>query len=282
MRKKQTYRIVTTKSLFEMKDNGEKISMLTAYDYSIAKIIDRAGIDVVLVGDSASNVFAGHETTLPITLDQMIYHATSVVKATNRALVVVDLPFGSYQSDSNSALKSAIRIMKESGAHAVKLEGGERVIPQITAMVNAGIPVMGHIGLTPQSVHQMSGFKVQGKGVSSAKKLIEDSLKIQEAGAFSLVLEGIPTELAKIITERLEIPTIGIGAGPYCDGQIQVFHDILGLDKSFNPKHGKKYTNLQDEITKAIKSYKKEVTTKKFPTSKNSTKLNSSVLKSIS
>ena len=273
---------ITIQDILDFKKSKTPFATLTAYDFTSAKIVDSVAIPLILVGDSAAMVMLGHNNTLPVSMEEMKLFVKAVSNGAKNALIVADMPFMSYQSSVEKALENAGQFLKECGANAVKLEGGERVIPQITAMVNAGIPVMGHIGLTPQSVHQMSGFKVQGKGVSSAKKLIEDSLKIQEAGAFSLVLEGIPTELAKIITERLEIPTIGIGAGPYCDGQIQVFHDILGLDKSFNPKHGKKYTNLQDEITKAIKSYKKEVTTKKFPTSKNSTKLNSSVLKSIS
>ena len=266
----------------DFKKSKTPFATLTAYDFTSAKIVDSVGIPLILVGDSAAMVMLGHNNTLPVSMEEMKLFVKAVSNGAKNALIVADMPFMSYQSSVEKALENAGQFLKECGANAVKLEGEERVIPQITAMVNAGIPVMGHIGLTPQSVHQMSGFKVQGKGVSSAKNLIEDSLKIQQAGAFSLVLEGIPTELANIITERLDIPTIGIGAGPYCDGQIQVFHDILGLDISFNPKHGKKYTNLQDDITKAIKSYIKEVSTKKFPTSKNSTKLNSSVLKSIS
>ena len=273
---------ITIQDILDFKKSKTPFATLTAYDFTSAKIVDSVAIPLILVGDSAAMVMLGHNNTLPVSMEEMKLFVKAVSNGAKNALIVADMPFMSYQSSVEKALENAGQFLKECGANAVKLEGGERVIPQITAMVNAGIPVMGHIGLTPQSVHQMSGFKVQGKGVSSAKKLIEDSLKIQEAGAFSLVLEGIPTELAKIITERLVIPTIGIGAGPYCDGQIQVFHDILGLDKSFNPKHGKKYTNLQDDITKAIKSYIKEVSTKKFPTSKNSTKLNSSVLKSIS
>ena len=273
---------ITIQDILDFKKSKTPFATLTAYDFTSAKIVDSVAIPLILVGDSAAMVMLGHNNTLPVSMEEMKLFVKAVSNGAKNALIVADMPFMSYQSSVEKALENAGQFLKECGANAVKLEGGERVIPQITAMVNAGIPVMGHIGLTPQSVHQMSGFKVQGKGVSSAKKLIEDSLKIQEAGAFSLVLEGIPTELAKIITETLDIPTIGIGAGPYCDGQIQVFHDILGLDKSFNPKHGKKYTNLQDDITKAIKSYIKEVSTKKFPTSKNSTKLNSSVLKSIS
>ena len=273
---------ITIQDILDFKKSKTPFATLTAYDFTSAKIVDSVGIPLILVGDSAAMVMLGHNNTLPVSMEEMKLFVKAVSNGAKNALIVADMPFMSYQSSVEKALENAGQFLKECGANAVKLEGEERVIPQITAMVNAGIPVMGHIGLTPQSVHQMSGFKVQGKGVSSAKNLIEDSLKIQQAGAFSLVLEGIPTELAKIITERLDIPTIGIGAGPYCDGQIQVFHDILGLDISFNPKHGKKYTNLQDDITKAIKSYIKEVSTKKFPTSKNSTKLNSSVLKSIS
>jgi len=266
----------------DFKKSKSPFATLTAYDYTSAKILDSAGIPLILVGDSAAMVMLGHENTLPISMSEMKIFVKAVSRGAQSALIVADMPFMTYQTSVEKALENAGQFLKGCNANAVKLEGGERVLPQIKAMVNAGIPVMGHIGLTPQSVNQMSGFKVQGKGVSSAKQLIEDSISIQEAGAFSIVLEGIPTELAKIITEKLAIPTIGIGAGPYCDGQIQVFHDILGLDKSFIPKHAKKYTDLQSEIKKSIKTYINEVSTKKFPTDKNSTKLNSTVLKSIS
>jgi len=272
---------ITIQNILDFKKSDIPFATLTAYDYTSAKIVDSAGIPLILVGDSAAMVMLGHNNTLPISMEEMKLFVKAVSKGAKNALVVADMPFMSYQSSVKNSLENAGEFIKECGANAVKLEGGEQIIPQITAMVDAGIPVMGHIGLTPQSVHQMSGFKVQGKSVSSAKKLIKDSLKIQDAGAFSLVLEGIPSELAKIITKNLEIPTIGIGAGPHCNGQIQVFHDILGLDNSFNPKHGKIYINLQNKIIKAIKSYKTEVKEKKFPTPKNSTKLNSSVLKSI-
>ena len=267
MKKKQTYRIVTTKSLFEMKDNGEKISMLTAYDYSTAKIIDRSGIDVILVGDSASNVFAGHETTLPITLDQMIYHATSVVKATNRALVVVDLPFGSYQSDSNSALKSAIRIMKESGAHAVKLEGGESQVQSIERILQAGIPVMGHLGLTPQSIYKFGTYTVRAQEKIEAEKLISDSLLLEEIGCFGIVLEKIPAKLASKIASKLRIPIIGIGAGKNVDGQVLVVNDLLGMNKEFSPRFLRRYADLDSLIDKAVKNYCNDVKKGNFPNS---------------
>ena len=266
----------------DLKKSKKPFTAITAYDYTSAKIVDSTDIPIILVGDSVAMVMLGHENTLPVTMDQMKIFVQAVSRGTQNALIVADMPFMSYQASIEEALRNAGQFLKECNANAVKLEGGERVLPQISSMVEAGIPVMGHIGLTPQSVHQMSGFKVQGKGINSAKKLIEDALSIQNAGAFSLVLEGIPTELAKIITEKLEIPTIGIGAGPFCDGQIQVFHDILGLDISFNPKHAKKYTDLQNTIKEALNSYIDEVSSGKFPNEKNSTKLNASVLKSIS
>ena len=265
MKKKQIYRIVTTRSLFEMKQNNEKISMLTAYDYSMAKIIDKAGIDVILVGDSASNVFAGHETTLPITLDQMIYHASSVVKATKRALIVVDLPFGSYQSDSSGALKSAIRIMKESGAHAVKLEGGESQKQSIERILQAGIPVMGHLGLTPQSIYKFGTYTVRAQEKIEAEKLINDSLLLEKLGCFAIVIEKIPAKLATKIASKLSIPIIGIGAGNNVDGQVLVINDMLGMNKEFSPRFLRRYADLYTLINEAVKNYSNDVKKGKFP-----------------
>ncbi len=265
MKKKQIYRIVTTRSLFEMKQNNEKISMLTAYDYSMAKIIDKAGIDVILVGDSASNVFAGHETTLPITLDQMIYHASSVVKATKRALIVVDLPFGSYQSDSSGALKSAIRIMKESGAHAVKLEGGESQKQSIERILQAGIPVMGHLGLTPQSIYKFGTYTVRAQEKIEAEKLINDSLLLEKLGCFAIVIEKIPAKLAAKIASKLSIPIIGIGAGNNVDGQVLVINDMLGMNKEFSPRFLRRYADLYTLIDEAVKNYSNDVKNGEFP-----------------
>lgn len=265
MNKNQTYRIVTTKSLFEMKRNNDKISMLTAYDYSMAKIIDRAGIDVILVGDSASNVFAGHETTLPITLDQMIYHATSVVKAVKRSLVIVDLPFGSYQSDSSGALKSAIRIMKESRAHAVKLEGGETQKQSIERILQAGIPVMGHLGLTPQSIYKFGTYTVRAQEKVEAEKLLNDSLLLEEIGCFGIVLEKIPAKLASKIASKLSIPVIGIGAGKNVDGQVLVINDMLGMNKEFSPRFLRRYADLDSLVNKAVKNYSNDVKKGNFP-----------------
>ena len=262
---KKDYKRITTKSLIEMKANGEKISMLTAYDYTMAKIVDTAGIDVILVGDSASNVMAGHETTLPITLDQMIYHASSVVRAIERALVVVDLPFGSYQSDPKEALRSSIRIMKESGGHAVKLEGGKEIKESIKKILNAGIPVMGHLGLTPQSIYQFGTYKVRAKEDAEAEKLIKDAKILEELGCFALVLEKIPADLAKKVSESISIPTIGIGAGPDCDGQVLVYHDMVGMNKGFSPKFLRRYLDLYTEITGAVSQYVKDVKDVSFP-----------------
>lgn len=259
---------VTTHTLLAMKANAEKIAMLTAYDYSTALILDDAGIDVLLVGDSASNVMAGHETTLPITLDQMIYHASSVVRAVNRALVVVDLPFGSYQGNSKEALQSSIRIMKESGAHAVKLEGGAEVRESIERIVSAGVPVMGHLGLTPQSIYKFGTYTVRAKEEAEAKKLIEDAQVLQDAGCFALVLEKIPAALAMKVSESLNIPVIGIGAGPHVDGQVLVVNDLLGLTKGFKPRFLRQYLNLYEEINTAVKSYITDVKTKDFPNEK--------------
>src|ERR1700754_3067639 len=256
---------VTTHTLQRMKINGEKISMITAYDYSFAKIFDAAGIDVILVGDSASNVMAGHETTLPITLDQMIYHASSVIRGTNHCFVVVDLPFGSYQSNSKEALHSAIRIMKETGAHAVKLEGGEEIIESVKLIVAAGIPVMGHLGLTPQSIYKFGTYTVRAKEEDEANKLRNDAKLLQEAGCFAMVLEKIPATLAKEVSESLVVPTIGIGAGKHCDGQVLVMHDMLGINQEFKPRFLRQYLNLHEQVTGAVKHYISDVKSKDFP-----------------
>jgi 3-methyl-2-oxobutanoate hydroxymethyltransferase len=259
------YKRVTTNVLQEMKNSNEKITMLTSYDYTLAKIVDNAGIDVILVGDSASNVMAGHETTLPITLDNMIYHASSVVRAAKRSLVVVDLPFGSYQGDSRVALESSIRIMKESGAHAVKLEGGGEIIESVERILTAGIPVMGHLGLTPQSIYKFGTYTVRAKENAEAKKLLEDAEILEKAGCFSIVLEKIPAELAKKVASKLNIPVIGIGAGADVDGQVLVLHDMLGMTHEFNPRFLRRYLNLFEEINLAIQNYAKDVKEKKFP-----------------
>lgn len=256
---------VTTHVLQEMKAGGEKISMLTAYDYTMAKIVDHAGIDVILVGDSASNVMAGHETTLPITLDQMIYHASSVVRAVDRALIVVDLPFGTYQGNSKEALNTAIRVMKESGAHAVKLEGGQEVTESIQRILTAGIPVMGHLGLTPQSIYKFGTYNVRAKEEAEALKLVEDAHALQKAGCFALVLEKIPAKLAEKVSKELQIPVIGIGAGGGVDGQVLVFHDMVGLNNEFNPRFLRRYLNLYDDIKGAVGNYIRDVKSKDFP-----------------
>ena len=262
---KKEYKRVTTKSLVDMKSNGEKISMLTAYDYTMAKIVDGAGIDVILVGDSASNVMAGHETTLPITLDQMIYHASSVIRAVERALVVVDLPFGSYQSDPKEALRSAIRIMKESGGHAVKMEGGKEVKDSIKRILNAGIPVMGHLGLTPQSIYKFGTYTVRAKEEEEAMQLVEDAKMLERIGCFGIVLEQIPAKLAKQDAESVSIPIIGIGAGNGVDGQVLVLHDMLGMTHEFNPRFLRRYMNLYEDMTKAISQYVTDVKKVDFP-----------------
>ena len=259
---------VTIKVLEKMKSNNEKISMLTSYDYSFAKIIDSAGIDIILVGDSASNVMAGHETTLPITLDQMIYHASSVVRAVKRALVVVDLPFGTYQADSKVALKSAIRIMKESGAHAVKLEGGKLVKDSIERILKAGIPVMGHLGLTPQSIYKFGTYNVRAKEEKEAKVLIDDALLLEEIGCFSLVLEKIPNILSKEVLNKTKIPIIGIGAGSSLDGQVLVSHDMLGMNKDFSPRFLRRYLDLDTLISNAVKKYSEDIKSGNFPDKK--------------
>ncbi|MBT3611334.1 MAG: 3-methyl-2-oxobutanoate hydroxymethyltransferase [Flavobacteriales bacterium] len=265
---KKDYKRVTTNTLDEMKQNGEKISMLTAYDYTLAKIIDRAGIDVILVGDSASNVMAGYETTLPITLEQMIYHATSVVRAVDRALVVVDMPFGSYQGNSLEALSSAIRIMKESGGHSVKLEGGSEIIDSIERILTAGIPVMGHLGLTPQSIYKFGTYTVRAKEQEEADKLLAEAKLLEEVGCFALVLEKVPAQLAKKVAESINIPVIGIGAGSGVDGQVLVLHDMLGMNHEFNPRFLRRYLNLYDEITGAVQSYVSNVKSADFPNEK--------------
>ncbi len=257
---------VTTHQLREMKSRGEKISMLTAYDFSMAKILDAAGVDVLLVGDSASNVMAGHETTLPITLDQMIYHASSVVRAVERALIIVDMPFGSYQGNSSEALRSAIRIMKESGAHAIKLEGGLEVKESIIRILSAGVPVMGHLGLIPQSIYKFGTYAVRAQEKHEADKLVEDALMLEQIGCFGLVLEKIPAELGKIVAEAVSIPVIGIGAGPFLDGQVLVSHDMLGISTEFNPRFLRRYAELNTVISDAVKNYIIDVKAKSFPT----------------
>lgn len=256
---------VTTNTIQKMKSNGEKISMITAYDFSFAKIFDAAGVDVILVGDSASNVMAGHETTLPITLDQMIYHASSVIRGVSRCLVVVDMPFGSYQSNSKEALASAIRIMKETGAHAIKLEGGEEVLESINRIVAAGVPVMGHLGLTPQSIYKFGTYNVRAKEEAEAAKLRADAKLLQEAGCFALVLEKIPATLAKEVSESIQIPTIGIGAGKHCDGQVLVMHDMLGINTEFRPRFLRTYLNMHEQVTGAVQQYIKDVKSNDFP-----------------
>lgn len=256
---------VTTHVLQEMKNAGEKITMLTGYDFSMARIIDNAGIDVILVGDSASNVMAGHETTLPITLDQMIYHASSVVRGVNRALVVVDLPFGSYQGNSIEALSSAIRIMKESGGHSVKMEGGQEILESINRILTAGIPVMGHLGLTPQSIYKFGTYVVRAKEDDEAEQLIEDAKALEAAGCFAIVLEKIPAELATRVAKEIRIPIIGIGAGGGVDGQVLVVHDMLGINNEFNPRFLRKYNNLYEEMTKSFQNYISDVRSGDFP-----------------
>ena len=263
--KNKIYSRITTSTLQELKNNNQKISILTAYDYTFAKLLDEAGIEVILVGDSASNVIGGHETTLPITLDHMIYHASSVIRGVKRSLVVVDLPFGTYQANSRVALESAIRIMKESGAHSVKVEGGSNVRESIERIILAGIPVMGHLGLTPQSIYKFGTYSVRAKEKSEADKLINDAKMLQEIGCYSLILEKIPAKLAKEISSILKIPVIGIGAGSSVDGQVLVLHDMLGLNQDFNPRFIRRYLNLKKEIILAVKNYVKDVKNIKFP-----------------
>lgn len=262
------FKKITTHSVQEMKTRGEKISMLTAYDYTLAKMVDKAGIDVILVGDSASNVMAGHQTTLPITLSEMIYHASSVVRAVERALVVVDLPFGSYQGNSKEALSSAIKIMKESGGHSVKLEGGEEIIESIKRIISAGIPVMGHLGLTPQSIYKFGTFTVRAKEQEEADKLLQDAKLLEAEGCFALVLEKVPATLAEKVAKSLTIPVIGIGAGSGVDGQVLVLHDMLGMTHKFNPRFLRRYLNLFEDITSAIRQYSDDVKSNDFPNDK--------------
>ena len=261
-------RAVTTLRLTEMKQRGEKIAMLTSYDYSTAKIVDAAGVDVILVGDSAANVMAGYETTLPITLDMMIYHARSVVRGVNRALVVVDLPFGTYQGNSKVALDSAVRIMKETEADAVKIEGGEEILESVQRIISAGIPVMGHLGLTPQSIHKFGTYSVRAKEETEAEKLVHDARLLQEAGCFAVVLEKIPATLAKRVTEELSIPTIGIGAGGATDGQVLVVHDMLGITNDFSPRFLRRYADLHGIMSEAISHYVSDVKDREFPNEK--------------
>ncbi|MBD3581210.1 3-methyl-2-oxobutanoate hydroxymethyltransferase [Flavobacterium selenitireducens] len=265
---KKDYKRITTQSLIEMKHNGERISMLTAYDFTMAKMVDTAGVDVILVGDSASNVMAGHETTLPITLDQMIYHASSVVRAVGRALVVVDLPFGSYQSDPKEALRSAIRVMKESGAHALKLEGGIEIKESIKRILNAGVPVMGHLGLTPQSIYKFGTYTVRAKEEAEAQKLMEDAQLLEKLGCFAIVLEKIPAKLAEQVAKSVSIPIIGIGAGGGVDGQVLVIHDMLGMNNEFSPRFLRRYLNLWDDMIKALGNYHEDVKSGNFPSEK--------------
>jgi 3-methyl-2-oxobutanoate hydroxymethyltransferase len=262
---KENYARITTRTLSEMKAQGEKIAMLTAYDYTMAGIVDKAGIDVILVGDSASNVMAGHETTLPITLDQMIYHAASVVRGVERALVVVDLPFGTYQADSKEALRSSIRIMKEAGAHAVKLEGGSQIQDSIERILQAGIPVMGHLGLTPQSIYKFGTYTVRAKEEAEAEQLIIDAQMLEKAGCFGIVLEKIPAKLANKVSQMVKIPIIGIGAGAHVDGQVLVLNDMLGMNKEFSPRFLRRYLNLYEEISNAVKNYTTDVKNQDFP-----------------
>lgn len=258
-------KVVTTHVLSAMKQRGEKISMLTAYDFSLAKLVDTAGIDVILVGDSASNVMAGYETTLPITLDNMIYHAASVVRGVKRALVVVDLPFGTYQGNSKEALHSAIRIMKETGAHAVKIEGGQEIKESVTRILSAGIPVMGHLGLTPQSIHKFGTYVVRAKEEQEAQQLIEDAILLEQLGCFAIVIEKVPAKLAAIVASKVKIPIIGIGAGGGVDGQVLVLHDMLGINKEFSPRFLRRYLNLAEQIDTAVKSYITDVKSCDFP-----------------
>ena len=262
---KKIYKRVTVKSLQEMKENNEKISMLTSYDFTSAGIVDKAGIDVILVGDSASNIMAGHETTLPITLDQMIYHASSVIRGVERALVVVDLPFGTYQSDSQAALESAIRIMKESGSHAVKLEGGKQIKDSIKRIIKAGIPVMGHLGLTPQSIYKFGTYTVRAKEDKEANQLIEDAHLLEKIGCFAIVLEKVPSKLAEKVAKEISIPIIGIGAGSHVDGQVLVLHDLVGMTKEFNPRFLRRYMNLHDEMINAISNFSDDIKSGNFP-----------------
>lgn len=261
---------ITTETLRKMKFDNEKISMITAYDYTTARIVDAGGIDAILIGDSAANVMAGFETTLPITLDQMIYHTQCVVRGVDRALIVADLPFGTYQSNAEKALESAVRMMKEGGAHAIKIEGGKEIEDSVRTIVNAGIPVMGHLGLTPQSIYQFGTYKVRAKEDEEAEKLINDAKLLEELGCFAVVLEKIPAALAQKVSESISIPTIGIGAGPHCDGQVLVYHDMVGMNQGFSPKFLRRYLDLYTEITNAVSQYVKDVKNVDFPNEKES------------
>ena len=265
---KKTYKKVTTNSLQEMKQNGEKISMLTAYDYTLAKIVDEGGVDVILVGDSASNVMAGHETTVPITLDHMIYHAASVVRAVDRALIVADMPFGTYQGNSKEALNSAVRIMKEAGAHSVKLEGGAEILESIERILTAGIPVMGHLGLTPQSIYKFGTYAVRAKKEEEAAKLLEDAKLLEQAGCFAIVIEKVPASLAQKVAESINIPVIGIGAGSGVDGQVLVLHDMIGMTHEFSPRFLRRYLNLFEDVKNAVGQYVSDVKSVDFPNEK--------------
>lgn len=265
---KKVYKKITTHSLLEMKQNKEKISMLTAYDYTLAKIVDSGGVDIILVGDSASNVMAGHETTLPITLEQMIYHTASVVRAVDRALIVADMPFGTYQGNSKQALNSAIKIMKESGAHSIKMEGGTEILESVERILSAGIPVMGHLGLTPQSIYKFGTYTVRAKEEAESKKLIEDALILEKAGCFAIVLEKIPAKLATNVAEKLSIPVIGIGAGSGVDGQVLVLHDMIGMTHEFSPRFLRRYLNLYEDIKAAVGQYVSDVKNIDFPNEK--------------
>ena len=273
---------VTIETIRGYKNLKKSFATITAYDFTSASLVDNAGIPLILVGDSASMVIYGHDTTIPVTMDEMIFLVKSVARGSKKALIVADMPFMSYQVSAENAILNAGRFIKEANAHAVKLEGGKKSAKTISKIVSAGIPVMAHIGLTPQSFHQMSGYKVQGKNKADAKKLIEDAIAIEKAGAFSVVLEGIPAELAKIVTKSISIPTIGIGAGPFCDGQIQVFHDILGMFDTFVPKHTKQYLNLSQDISSALSTYRTEVEAKIFPESNHSAHIDKNIIKSLS
>ncbi|MDD4239670.1 MAG: 3-methyl-2-oxobutanoate hydroxymethyltransferase [Desulfotomaculaceae bacterium] len=272
---------VTTATVKQMKAEGKPITMLTAYDYSMAKIVDDAGIDMILVGDSLGNVVLGYDSSLPVTMEDMIHHAKAVCRGVGRTMVVTDMPFLSYQVSKEDAVRNAGRIMKETESQAVKLEGGREIAEAVRAIVNAGIPVCGHLGLTPQSINQLGGFKVQGKDIAAARKMIDDALAIEEAGAFCLVLECVPTPLAKLITSKLQIPTIGIGAGPYCDGQVLVIYDVLGLYPRFTPKFVKKYINLQEHVTTALQQYREEVAARTFPGPEHSFTMSEEVLNKL-
>lgn len=272
---------VTIRDLKAMKTKGEKIAMITAYDYTSARIVEGAGIPIILVGDSLGQVVLGYESTVPVTMDEMVHHIKSVVRATEKVHVVGDLPFMSYQADPPEAIRNAGRLLKEGGCQSVKLEGGRHMADTVSRIVQSGIPVMGHLGLTPQAVNQLGGYRVQGRTTKAAVQLIEDAQALQEAGAFALVLEGVPTQLAKLVTERLDIPTIGIGAGVHCDGQVQVFHDLLGLFSDFTPKHAKKYANLAEVITEAVSSYVGDVQKKAFPTDEQSFSMKPEVLRDL-